>query len=766
MKIALMIGLGTLCLAPGLGAEAAPTPQTTETARLAGLCKVWGVAKYFHPYLAYQPVDWDKALVTAIPKVRAAKTDAEYADAVDSMLAALHDPNTHVVRPLAPNNGGTGGESANPNLTSPLLGAGGTSQPSVRTLPDGTAIISATDYSQFSDYAQIGAIRKALVDTKSAKALVFDLRRRRGVQAKDVDLGQMIVGQAMITALPMLLTQPLALPVSRHRMHSGYAPDDGDNHSGYFAAFVTPQGLFLTAGGDPKAPARPLAFILNGGAADLHDILGGMQAAHLATVIYEGAGGQENGEENGVDTQTVSLPGGVTAQVRLSETVNPDGTLGFRPDAVVQQGAGDPAMDAALKAVHAPAAGLASPARPGVYGAALPENDYAEMAFPSAEYRLLALFRFWNLVNFVYPYKSLIGRPWDDVLTQYIPLMEADRDAHAYGVTAAEMIAEIHDSHGFAQIPALMRDGISTPPVVLRVVEGRTVVAALPDPKATPGLSVGDVVTAVDGEPVPARRARLERLTCASTPQSLGLAVSAALLNGHHTVPAVLTVTDAAGQAHTLSLPRTARFVPMPPRPTPVYGVLPSGLGYMDLARLTPADVETAFRAVAKTPGLIFDMRGYPNGTAWALAPFLASHPAVAARFAVPAPQSPDDTSVSASEYQIVPNPASHYGGKVAVLIDETAISQAEHTCLFLEAACRPEFIGTPTAGANGDVTRAVLPGGISFSFTGLSVTHGDGRQLQRVGILPTVTVVPTLAGVRAGRDEMLDAAVKRLSRR
>ena len=81
------------------------------------------------------------------------------------------------------------------------------------------------------------------------------------------------------------------------------------------------------------------------------------------------------------------------------------------------------------------------------------------------------------------------------------------------------------------------------------------------------------------------------------------------------------------------------------------------------------------------------------------------------------------------------------------MLIDETAISQAEHTCLFLEAACHPQFVGTATAGANGEVTGAVLPGGISFGFTGMSVRHGDGRQLQRVGIQPTYRVVPTIAG-------------------
>ena len=762
MKLAVTLGFAALCLTPAASVLAAPPAVPTETARLAGLCKVWGVVKYFHPYLGYQAIDWDKALVVAIPKVRAAKTSAEYADAVDSLLATLHDPNTHVIRPPAPILG-SNTEAGKPGPAPPLLGAGGIlKQPSVQILPDGTAVITATDYTQFNDYAAIGAFDKSLQGAKSAKVLVFDLRRRGGPTG---GLGEFVLSQALIRTLPGLLSKPLALPVSRHRMHSGYVPDDGDNHGGYYSALVIQQGRFLPASEDPETRVKPMAFVLNAGSADIHDILGGMQAAHLATIIYEGP----SGEESGVDTQMVSLPGDLTAEVRLSETVNPNGTLGFRPDTVVPAGIGagsDPAMAAALKAVHTlgtAAAGAVMDA-PSLYEAAVPESDYAVMEFPSSEYRLLSLFRFWNLVNTVYPYKDLIGRPWDDVLTEYIPKMEANADAHAYGVTAAEMITELHDSHGYATIPALMKDGISMPPVVLREAEGQTVVAALPDPKAVPDLHIGDIVMSVDGESVAVRRTRLGRRVCASTPQSLRLAVSSILLNGHKEVPAVLTVTDATGKSHTLTLPRTTRYVQMPPRLTPVYSVMPSGFGYIDLGRLTPADVEKAFQAVAKTQGLIFDMRGYPNGTAWAIAPYLASHPVVGAQFAVPSPQAPDDTSVSTSEYQIIPNPNFHYGGRVAVLIDETAISQAEHTCLFIEAACHPEFIGTPTAGANGEVTNAVLPGGISFSFTGMSIKHGDGRQLQRLGIQPTLTVAPTLAGIRAGRDEVLDAAVRRLT--
>ena len=43
------------------------------------------------------------------------------------------------------------------------------------------------------------------------------------------------------------------------------------------------------------------------------------------------------------------------------------------------------------------------------------------MSFPSEEYRLLALFRFWNVINYFYPYKDLLDTSWSTVLTDFIP---------------------------------------------------------------------------------------------------------------------------------------------------------------------------------------------------------------------------------------------------------------------------------------------------------------------------------------------------------
>ena len=60
-------------------------------------------------------------------------------------------------------------------------------------------------------------------------------------------------------------------------------------------------------------------------------------------------------------------------------------------------------------------------------------------------------------------------------------------------------------------------------------------------------------------------------------------------------------------------------------------------------------------------------------------------------------------------------------------------------------------------------MTNLSVPGGIYVRFSGQGVWHADGRQLQRLGLQPTVEVRPTLKGIRAGKDEVLEAAIEYL---
>lgn len=320
---------------------------------------------------------------------------------------------------------------------------------------------------------------------------------------------------------------------------------------------------------------------------------------------------------------------------------------------------------------------------------------------------------------------------------------------------------------------ALYRElfGVYPAPVSTRLLDSKLVITAILDSTAArDGLAIGDEVLTVNGETIGARIAMRAQYVVASTPQALRARLGPGLLNSKVGQTLVtLTVRGATGEVRTLTMhypmvrnTQSARYQ----RGGPIMRVLPGNVGYVDLERLPRTMVDGRFRAFANTAAIIFDMRGYPQGTAWNIAPRLNKNtePTVAARFRRPVVISPDTSRIVDFVFEQPIPPRGNvqpHRGKTAMLIDERAISQSEHTGLFFEAANGMTFIGTSTQGANGDVTNVMLPGKLNMTFSGHDVRHADGRQLQRVGLTPKVVVSPTIEGIRAGRDEVLEAALK-----
>jgi C-terminal processing protease CtpA/Prc len=69
------------------------------------------------------------------------------------------------------------------------------------------------------------------------------------------------------------------------------------------------------------------------------------------------------------------------------------------------------------------------------------------------------------------------------------------------------------------------------------------------------------------------------------------------------------------------------------------------------------------------------------------------------------------------------------------------------------------KVIGSTTAGADGNVSQIILPGGISTMFSGIGVLYPDGTQTQRKGVKIDIEVKPTVKGIKAGIDEPLEKA-------
>jgi hypothetical protein len=752
MKISRIVAL--LLVFVFVQAASAQTDQK-RVERLAGLAKVWGTVKYFHPFLAYREIDWDKALVETIPKVNAAKSSQEYQSALNSMLNALGDKATFaVIESNSKNNSEAKTDSTD----------------AVR-LADGVLVLDIMKIAQtltadWSAGQKINQQIKSLLP--NARGVVLDCRADPQAASSDDEEVAYSFDEFLRNTVPQFLEKDVPLGTVRYRMHSGYAPQDGTTSGGYYSSLVTDTPQLLAGKGAKK---MWLSFIVNDGTPDISTVLGGLQAAGVAFVVQEG----DLTKEFGANAYRMKLSDGISFKMRTTELVNPEGTIGFKTDSTAQKTNDDAVLKEAVASLGK--SRVSSSQNTASVSAALrgtKDNHYAEMKFPASEYRLLALFRFWSVIDNFYPYKNLIGDGWRDVLERYIPKFEANKTAIEYQATVLEMVTEMHDSHGFVRGTDDFNETLGgfTVPFLVRYLDGKAVVFKVLDDKLS--VKVGDTIVAIDGGTEQKRREYLSRFFAASTPQRLLYRVSLFLLSGPKDSKAKITLLGVDGKTREIEAPRTQslnerKFYEGFLRTNPVVEVLPSGFGYVDLARLQVGEVDAMFEKIKDTKAVIFDMRGYPNGTAWAIAPRLTDKTAVgAALFSRPlltANSLGSSDVLGGAEFlftQPIPERKGDvYRGKVVMLIDEWAISQSEHTCLFFESATNVTFIGMPTAGANGDVTNLVLPGEIFVNFSGHAVRHADGRQLQRLGIQPTIKVSPTVKGIAEGRDEILEAAVK-----
>jgi len=137
----------------------------------------------------------------------------------------------------------------------------------------------------------------------------------------------------------------------------------------------------------------------------------------------------------------------------------------------------------------------------------LHEKKYSEMSYPDDGFRLLSLYRYWNMIQYYFPYKHLIDKDWNAVLKEYIPKFVNAKDELAYELAAVELIGNIHDSHanlwgGADKIRD--RKGEYFAPFHVRFIEDQLVITDYynPELKTEIGLEIGDIISTINGKTI------------------------------------------------------------------------------------------------------------------------------------------------------------------------------------------------------------------------------------------------------------------------
>jgi C-terminal processing protease CtpA/Prc len=730
MRYSILVAV-TLAWAAGASVSSQDTGSSSSLSRLAATGKLWATIKYFHPSLSESdPAAWDTALLDSIPRVQAATTRDEFAAALTSMMEPLKDSLTRIERVEAEGSG-------------PLYG--------FASVEDRGGVLVVTSGDTGGDPLDSGD--KVTQRLPAANGVVFDLRQ-----------GTVHPWLWDTRSTVAVASKPISYPAHRFRVHAGLVTPRGAPDVPYFSGWLT---RAAPAAPQPPPGTRdiPVVFLVRT-SEQVPLVAAALQSRGTGYIIAEQPVDDRAIARHGYARHyRMPLPDNLAAYVRTSQMINSDGTVGLAADRIVPR---SEALNFAFGAALGKVKHVARSPAPSTYQIKSTENAYADSLYPAEPLRLLGAFRIWSVFEWFSPYRHLMEPGWDNVLEQALANFSAARNAREYHLAVAEMVAHVNDTHSETSSPVISEFwGSAAPAIALRPVEGKAVVVAITDESArSSGMAVGDVILAVDGEMTEARLSRIGRYISASTPQALRRDSVNRLLRGSDNSKARVRVAKADGSEQEITLERRASFVRGTTATTgaDVFRLLPGNIGYIDLRLLKNHDVDSVFESLNGTVGLVFDMRGYPNDTRRAVARKLiaatrslrTSWPYVRVLFE-PGTETRQDLMGISVPIQASPTP---YRGNTVMLIDDRAQSQSEATAEMLREAHGTRFVGTATAGANGEGSNFSVPGGLSVGLTGIGIIRADGTTMQRVGIKPDVEVAPTLLGIRSGRDEVLERAV------
>ncbi|WBX98586.1 S41 family peptidase [Chryseobacterium gambrini] len=393
------------------------------------------------------------------------------------------------------------------------------------------------------------------------------------------------------------------------------------------------------------------------------------------------------------------------------------------------------------------------------------ENSYGSK-FTSKQIALLEFFRYWNYAEYFFAYKYKTDQNWNDVLREMIPKFLAIDNDESYHLALAELVTKTDDSHAFlfSKLISLNQYGRKNVPVQYSYAEGKLVVT-----KTYPTifneenpLKIGDVIYDVEGLTIPQKINSFGKYLPASNSwgkinkskylflytnkDSLGLKIER---DGINLAIKVKTYLQKEIIRENPTVPEKWKFLDDEKK-----------MGYVNMGLIKRSDLNDMFENLKNTESIIFDSRNYPNMTILPLSRLLLPENKIYYEFIFP------ETNYLSKFYRrknnIGRNNPDYYKGNVVILVNEVTQSQAETTVMMLKQHPKAKVIGGYTSGANGDVISFNIAG-LKTCFTGLGAYYPDGRETQRIGIIPDIIVRPTVKGIQQGKDEIMERALEYL---
>jgi C-terminal processing protease CtpA/Prc len=741
--------------------------------RIADVGRLWGVIKYFHPFIITGKLDADELILSHTTQLLNEPSRQNFTVTVKGMLSDLHDPTTQVIP-----------DDSNKYVFHELL--------KPNTLAKGVAFISAPQARFKKGYTVDSCV---ILRAPQVQAYVVDLRNNTSNDELGLKQYQNFVQPLIGRIIDHTLIMSSPRTAFYHAMLRQDFRDDldaipasdrkGDPNYWYqerFGLKSTSQGAYLLASKEHLYKGKKFCFLVN----QFNDpntlkALLALKNRNGCYLIFDGA----MPEWLVGEYYHMQLSDGIRVKVKVAEQIYEDGSLGTGPNYIFEDHSknGNHLLTKAISYLTNPPAFYKMPVETNTY-IRLPQNSYANNIYPEVKLRLLGLFNLWNVIHYFCPNKNLITSPWNEVLNYFVPRFVFAKDYRSYYWLLREISAKLNDGHAevLRNNDFLPPQGINGyyAPFCVKYLEGKTIIVKLVpgSDKSTLGdqVKVGDEIVSIDDVPIK----ELYRQWL----KYVGISNEVNYFRSLHKFP---LISRNGPKEFKLTVVRNHKILGIQVKPVekevylptfyavyfpeivkPYWKIINDSTGYVRVNNIYSNQVDSVWTMLRNRKYIIIDARGYPRDERIVKSiagPFMIRADTVCIN-AFPEITSPILSRNAVSlEAEVVTPPLSNivvHGKKKFILLCAAGNgSQAETNIISWQRILHPITIGTTTVGANGVSNTILMPGGYAAHYSGFGVYYTDGTPNQKFGVKIDIPVGLSIKGDLEGRDEIFEKAMK-----
>ncbi|CAN1565036.1 Prc Periplasmic protease [Flavobacteriaceae bacterium] len=393
----------------------------------------------------------------------------------------------------------------------------------------------------------------------------------------------------------------------------------------------------------------------------------------------------------------------------------------------------------------------------------LKNENFYKLNYNEKNSRILALFTYWNVIEYFFPDKYLMDQKWDKTLDEILPAFIEAKDEDAFYTAFQKLTVKLNDSHAvFYKYGGKQKYFF---PFKCKIIDEKMIVTEIKSDELAKvdDIKVGDVITKFDDKTIKDFIAENRNLINGSNEASYLSILMRFGLYGYSDTVKLEFLKEGKTIIRTVNrydYQTVNKNEDKKVKQEEKFKMLENNIGYVNMGTLEIKDIPVMIEKLNVAKAIVFDIRNYPNGTGQDISNFLNSKERKDILFT-----KPDSTYIGRFKW-IGPRPCGYenknnYKGKVVVLVDGESVSQSEEMTMSFQTADDTTVIGSQTGGADGNVSRFDIIKAFFTQFSGIGVYYPDKRQTQRIGIIPDIEVKPTILGIQQGKDEVLDRALQ-----